>query len=70
LPELGHLRLTAITRARIQDLADSLVRDGKAPATVANAILPLRSIYRTSGLGCRAASSPAQGRESAVAAHD
>jgi integrase len=46
LPELGHLRLTAITRARIQDLADSLLREGKAPATVANAILPLRAIYR------------------------
>ena len=46
LPEFGHLRLTAITRARIQDLADSLTTAGKAPATVANAILPLRAIYR------------------------
>ena len=46
LPKLGHLPLTAITRARIQDLADSMVRDGKAPATVANATLPLRAIYR------------------------
>ena len=46
LPEFGHLRLSAITRTRIQDLADSLVLAGKAPATVANAILPLRAIYR------------------------
>jgi hypothetical protein len=46
LPQLGHLRLTAITRARIQNLADSLTTAGKAPATVANAVVPLRAIYR------------------------
>jgi len=46
LPELGHLRLSALTRARIQDLIDRLVARGLAPSTVANAILPLRAIYR------------------------
>ncbi len=46
LPQLGHLRLSAITRSRIQELVDGLVREGKAPATVANAVLPLRAIFR------------------------
>ena len=46
LPAFGHLRLSAITRAQIQDLIDALVARDLAPATVANAILPLRAIYR------------------------
>ena len=46
LPELGHLRLSAITRPAIQDLIDSLVASGRSPSTVRNAILPLRAIYR------------------------
>jgi hypothetical protein len=46
LPELGNLRLSALTRARIQDLIDRLVARGLAPSTFANAILPLRAIYR------------------------
>jgi integrase len=46
VPELGHLRLSALTRARIQDLIDRLVARGLAPSTVGNAILPLRAIYR------------------------
>jgi integrase len=45
-PRLGHLRLSALTRARIQDLVDRLVVAGLAPSTVANAVLPLRAIYR------------------------
>jgi integrase len=46
LPELGRLRLSAITRATIQDLVDDLVARGAAPSTVRNAVLPLRAIYR------------------------
>jgi integrase len=46
LPELGHLRLTAITRNSVQDVVDRLVARGLAPSTVRNAILPLRAIYR------------------------
>jgi integrase len=46
VPELGHLRLTAITRNSIQDLVDRLIAEGLAPSTVRNAILPLRAIYR------------------------
>jgi integrase len=46
LPELGHLRLSSITRSAVQDLVDSLIASGRSPSTVRNAILPLRAIYR------------------------
>jgi integrase len=46
VPEFGHLRLSAVTRAAIQDLVDKLVASGRKPSTVRNAILPLRAIYR------------------------
>ena len=46
LPELGHLRLSALDRNRIQALIDRLIRRGLAPSTVGNAIAPLRVIYR------------------------
>ena len=46
LPKLGHLRLSAVSRAAIQDLVDELVASGRSPSTVRNAILPLRAIYR------------------------
>ncbi len=46
LPELGQLRLSALTRPKIQDLVDRMVAKGLAPSTVANSILPLRAIYR------------------------
>ena len=46
LPELGHLRLSSVTRAAVQDLADRLTASGLKPSTVRNAILPLRAIYR------------------------
>jgi integrase len=46
LPELGHLRLSTVTRASVQDLVDELVASGLSPSTVRNAVLPLRAIYR------------------------
>jgi integrase len=46
VPELGHLRLSAVTRPAIQELVDHLVASGLKPSTVRNAILPLRAIYR------------------------
>jgi len=46
LPELGRLRLAAITHTTLQDLVDRLVAAGYAPSTVRNALLPLRAIYR------------------------
>jgi integrase len=45
-PALGHLKLSAVGRNDIQDLADRLVAEGLAASTVRNAILPLRAIYR------------------------
>ncbi len=46
LPELGEKRLSALERNDVQDLVDRLVAAGRAPSTVANAVLPLRAIYR------------------------
>jgi len=46
LPGVGHLRLSALTRNRIQLMVDGLVGEGRAPSTVRNAVLPLRAIYR------------------------
>jgi integrase len=46
LPELGHLRITALTRNHVQDVADRMVAAGAAPSSVRNAVLPLRAIYR------------------------
>jgi integrase len=48
LPELGHLRLSAISRNTVQDLVDRLVAQGLSASTVRNSILPLRAIYRRS----------------------
>ena len=46
LPGLGHLRLSSLRRADIQDLIDTLIASGAAPSTVRNAVLPLRAIFR------------------------
>jgi integrase len=46
LPELGHQRLSAVSRNGVQDLVDRLVGEGLAPSSVRNAMLPLRAIYR------------------------
>jgi integrase len=46
LPELGHLRLSSVTRNDLQDLVDQMVAEGRAPSTVRNALLPIRAIYR------------------------
>src|SRR5215210_2577898 len=46
LPELGHLRLSAVDRVAVQDLVDRLVARGLAPSTVRNSVLPLRAVFR------------------------
>lgn len=46
LPAVGHLRLTAVTTKRLQDLADRMVAEGLSPSMVRNTLLPLRAIYR------------------------
>ena len=46
VPELGHLRLSSVSRPAIQDLVDAMLASGRSPSTVRNTILPLRAIYR------------------------
>jgi integrase len=46
LPELGHLRVSSLSRNLIQDLVDRLVAEGLSPSSVRNTVLPLRAIYR------------------------
>jgi integrase len=46
LPELGAERLSEITHLDLQALADRMLAAGDDPATVRNALVPLRSLYR------------------------
>jgi integrase len=45
LPELGERRLSDITRADVQDLADRLTGEGLAASTIQNTFDPLRRIF-------------------------
>src|SRR5205823_11961043 len=46
LPELGGARLSDVTRADLQDLADRLLAAGHDPSTIRNTFLPLRALFR------------------------
>ena len=46
LPDLGGMRVSALTRNDVQDLADRLVADGLDASTVRNALMPLRAVCR------------------------
>ena len=46
LPELGAVRLSALSANDLQDFADGLVAQGLDASTVRNTLLPLRVIYR------------------------
>jgi integrase len=46
LAHLGSTRLSAVSRAAIQDLIDRMVANGAVASTTRNAVLPLRAIYR------------------------
>ena len=46
LPELGHLRISDVSRNDVQDLADRMLARGSDPSTVRNALMPLRAIFR------------------------
>jgi integrase len=46
LPRFGRQKLTAISSRTLQDLVDDLARQGLAPSTIRNTLLPLRAIYR------------------------
>jgi integrase len=46
LPELGSVRLSALSRVDVQDYADQLLAEGLDPSTIRNTLMPLRAIYR------------------------
>ena len=52
LPEIGHMRLSEVSRVDLQDLVDRLLapspehREGLNPSTIGVTLLPLRAIYR------------------------
>jgi integrase len=46
LKELGGRKLSDISRADVQDLADRLVAEGLNPSTIRNTLMPLRVIFR------------------------
>jgi hypothetical protein len=46
LPAVGHMRLTDVARADVQDLADRLTGEGLAASTLHNILDPLRVIFR------------------------
>lgn len=43
---IGHMKLTEVTRADVQDFADSLTAEGLEASTVQNILDPLRVIFR------------------------
>ena len=61
LPRLGGLRLSAVTRPQIQELADRLVAEGLAASTVRNTVLPLRAIFRRACARAEVAQNPTLG---------
>ena len=61
LPELGHLRLSAVDREAVQDTVDRLVARGLAPSTVRNSVLPLRAIFRRAVARSEVAENPTLG---------
>lgn len=46
LPALGPRRLSEITRADVQAIADGMLAKGRDPSTIRNAIMPLRAIFK------------------------
>jgi integrase len=47
LPELGHLRVSEVTRERVQRLlVEAMQKDGADADSIHNAVMPLRVIYR------------------------
>jgi integrase len=61
VPELGHLRVSAVSRNDVQDLVDRMLAQGLAPSTSKNAILPLRAIFRRLCLRSEVAENPTLG---------
>ena len=63
LPELGHLKLSDVSRNDMQDLADRMLAKGADPSTVRNALMPLRAIFRRAASRGDVAVNPTHGIE-------
>jgi len=63
LPDLGGARLSDVTRADLQDLADRLVGEGLDASTIRNAFLPVRAIFRRAVARGEVAVNPTAGLE-------
>jgi integrase len=63
LDELGGARLSDITRADLQDLADRLLAKGADPSTIRNTLMPVRAIYRRAVVRGEIAVNPTTGLE-------
>jgi len=46
LPEIGGVRVTALSRVDLQDLADRWLAKNLDPSTIRNTLMPLRAMYR------------------------
>jgi integrase len=63
LPEIGGARLSDVTRADVQDIADRMLAGGADPSTIRNALMPLRAIYRRAVSRGEVAINPTAGLE-------
>jgi integrase len=63
LPALGHVRLSEVRRADVQDLADRLTGEGLSASTVQNTLDPLRVIFRRAVRRDLVAVDPTEGLE-------
>jgi integrase len=61
LPTLGHLRLSDITKGALYKLVRAMLADGLAPASVRNALLPMRVIFRDAVAAELVTSNPCDG---------
>jgi integrase len=63
LPEIGHRRVSEITRNDLQDIVDSLLAEGVSASTIAGTMLPMRAIYRRAVSRGEVAINPTTGLE-------
>jgi integrase len=63
LPELGRVKLAAVTRTDLQDLVDQLVAAGLNASTIGVTLLPLRAIYKRAVARGDVAVNPTSGLE-------
>ncbi|MCP9487554.1 MAG: tyrosine-type recombinase/integrase [Gaiellaceae bacterium MAG52_C11] len=61
VPALGAMKLTDVRRRHVQKLVDEMLRDGVAPSTIRNALMPLRVIFRRAIESEELAVSPSSG---------